>query len=51
MAVKRLNGKQFVWPKAQGVPVTLTKVQFEALFAGLDWRQLPAAATRKPVFV
>ncbi len=51
MAVKRLNGKQFVWPKAQGVPVTLTKVQFEALFAGLDWRQLPATATRKPVFV
>lgn len=51
MAVKRLNGKQFVWPKAQGAPVTLTKVQFEALFAGLDWRQLPATATRKPVFV
>lgn len=51
LIVKRLNGKPFVWPKAQGTPVTPTEVQFEALFAGNDWRQLPATSTRKPVFV
>ncbi len=51
LVMKRLNGKPFIWPKAQSTPVMLTKVQFEALFAGIDWRQLSTVATRKPEFV
>lgn len=51
LVVKRLNGKSFVWPKLQSGPTTLTKVQFEALFAGIEWRDLRTPATRKPVFV
>lgn len=49
--MKRLNGKSFVWPKKQPGPVTLTMVQFEALFSAIDWRDLSSTATRKPIFI
>lgn len=51
MLVKRLNGGQFKWPKRQTEPVVLSKVQFEALFEGIDWTQVSARKTRKPVFI
>ncbi|WP_312529545.1 IS66 family insertion sequence element accessory protein TnpB [Paracoccus sp. (in: a-proteobacteria)] len=51
MLVKRLNGGQFKWPKRQTEPVVLSKVQFEALFEGIDWTQVSARNTRKPVFI
>jgi len=51
LAMKRLHGKRFLWPKVQDGPLILTKVQFEALFAGMDWQSLPNTDTRKPVFV
>jgi transposase len=51
LAMKRLRDSRFVWPKAQSGPLTLSKPQFEALFAGLDWRSLPAPETRKPVML
>lgn len=51
LVAKRLNGKSFVWPKPQSGPTTLTKVQFEALFSGIEWRNLRSPVTRKPVFV
>jgi transposase len=51
LVMKRLNGKSFVWPKVQPRPVALSNVQFEALFSGIDWRDLSSTATRKPIFV
>ncbi len=51
LALKRLDSKRFVWPKPQSGPFVLSKPQFEAFFAGLDWRSLPAGEMRKPSFV
>jgi transposase len=51
LVLKRLEGRRFIWPKPQSGPQTLTKVQFEALFAGVDWRSLSAAAAQRPVLV
>jgi transposase len=51
LITKRLNGKRFTWPKPQAGPVTLTKVQFDALFEGIDWTKVAMASTRKPVFL
>lgn len=34
---KRLNDRRFTWPKPRPGPVTLSRVQFEALFEGIDW--------------
>ena len=51
LTMKRLNGGRFTWPKPQAGPVVLTKVQFDALFDGIDWRAGTAAAVRKPSFL
>ncbi|TDK50350.1 IS66 family insertion sequence element accessory protein TnpB [Antarcticimicrobium luteum] len=51
LIMKRLNGKRFTWPKPQSGPVTLTKVQFNALFEGIDWTKVAVSSTRKPVFI
>ncbi|MFW8636347.1 IS66 family insertion sequence element accessory protein TnpB [Cribrihabitans pelagius] len=51
LIMKRLNGKRFTWPKPQAGPVTLSKVQFDALFEGIDWTQVAASSSRKPVFL
>jgi transposase len=55
LVLKRLEDGRFVWPKPQSGlpsgPLTLSKVQFEALFAGMDWRNLPVATAQRPVLV
>ena len=37
---KRIEGRGFVWPQMRNGTIELTKVQFEALFEGLDWRSV-----------
>ena len=49
LTMKRLDGKRFVWPKAQSGPMMRNQVQFDALFAGVDWRGIAVNAPRKPV--
>lgn len=51
LVTKRLNGKRFVWPKAQDGPLVLSKVQFDALFEGIDWRAVTVVTVRKPSFL
>lgn len=40
MSYKRLEAGNFVWPKPGDAVMRLTRLQFEALFAGLDWRRI-----------
>lgn len=49
LCYKRLEQGKFAWPKVQDGMMRLTKVQFEALFEGLDWRRVMARRTRRPV--
>ncbi|MFE3836045.1 IS66 family insertion sequence element accessory protein TnpB [Pseudogemmobacter sonorensis] len=51
LVMKRLNGQRFVWPKAQAGPITLSRMQFDALFSGIDWRQVVAPEIPKPSFL
>ena len=51
LIMKRLNGGRFTWPKPQAGPVTLAKVQLDALFEGVDWTAVKAAQTHKPQFL
>jgi transposase len=51
LTMKRLNGGRFTSPKPQAGPVTLTKVQFDALFEGINWRAVKAASVPKPSFL
>ena len=51
MAYKRLEDSSFTWPAIKNGVMRLEPAQFEALFAGLDWRRVrpleiaaPAAA-------
>ena len=39
MIYKRLEQGGFAWPKVGDGVMRLSRVQFEALFAGLDWRR------------
>lgn len=39
LAVRRLNQGGFVWPQP-GVPMCLTRLQFDALVLGLPWQHL-----------
>lgn len=48
MACKRLEEKTFAWPSIKDGLMTLTLAQFEALFAGLDWRRVHSVQTRTP---
>src|SRR5690606_21050713 len=48
MAYKRLEDHTFTWPGIKDGLMTLTHAQFEALFAGLDWRRVHAVQTRTP---
>ena len=36
------------WPKPGDAVMALTKLQFQALFAGLDWRRIEAPKTCLP---
>ena len=42
MIYKRLEQGAFVWPKVGDGVMRLSRVQFEALFSGLDWRRIHA---------
>ena len=42
MAYKRLEDSSFTWPAIRDGVMTLSHAQFEALFAGLDWRRVRA---------
>nr|WP_246534663.1 IS66 family insertion sequence element accessory protein TnpB [Aliiroseovarius lamellibrachiae] len=42
MIYKRLEQGAFAWPKVSDGVMRLSRVQFEALFAGLDWRRIRA---------
>lgn len=48
MAYKRLEDHVFTWPAIRGGVMKLSHAQFEALFAGLDWRKVQAVAARPP---
>ncbi|WP_306118027.1 MULTISPECIES: IS66 family insertion sequence element accessory protein TnpB [unclassified Roseitalea] len=48
MAYKRLEEHSFTWPAVRDGLMTLTHAQFEALFAGLDWRRVRAVVARAP---
>lgn len=51
LIMKRLNGKRFVWPKANAGQITLSKVQFDALFEGISWQDITSFATHKPSII
>ena len=48
MAYKRLEEGSFTWPAIRDGIMTLSHAQFEALFAGLDWRRVRALSVRAP---
>ena len=48
MAYKRLEETTFTWPAVRDGVMTLDRAQFEALFAGLDWRRVKAPEARRP---
>lgn len=48
MAYKRLEDHTFTWPGIRDGLMTLGHAQFEALFAGLDWRRVRSVETRAP---
>ncbi|MEO1978069.1 MAG: IS66 family insertion sequence element accessory protein TnpB [Paracoccaceae bacterium] len=48
MAYKRLEESSFIWPAVRDGVMTLNRAQFEALFAGLDWRKVKALEIRRP---
>ncbi|QVQ36644.1 IS66 family insertion sequence element accessory protein TnpB [Pseudochrobactrum algeriensis] len=51
LAYKRLEAHNFSWPKIRDGLMSLNHVQFEALFAGLDWRRVRAVEIRAPITV
>jgi transposase len=48
MAYKRLEETTFTWPAIKDGLMTLNRAQFEALFAGLDWRKVRALEACRP---
>jgi len=48
MAYKRLEETTFTWPAVRDGVMTLNRAQFEALFAGLDWRKVKSLEVRQP---
>ena len=48
MAYKRLEQNAFKWPAIRDGVLRLDPTQFEALFAGLDWRRVTALETLPP---
>jgi transposase len=45
---KRLEDATFTWPAIKDGVMMLNHAQFEALFAGLDWRKVKALEARPP---
>ncbi len=48
MGYKRLEESTFTWPAIRNGAMTLNRAQFEALFAGLDWRRVRSLEARRP---
>lgn len=48
LAYKRLEEMAFTWPAIKDGVMSLHHAQFEALFAGLDWRKIKALEVRPP---
>ena len=48
MAYKRLEDATFTWPAIKDGGMMLNHAQFEALFAGLDWRRVRAIEAKAP---
>ena len=48
MTYKRLEESTFAWPAIRDGLMVLNHAQFEALFAGLDWRKVKALSARPP---
>ena len=48
MAYKRLEEHTFTWPAVKDGVIALNHAQFEALFAGLDWRRVRAVGAKAP---
>ncbi len=48
MADKRLEKSAFKWPAIRDGVLRLDPAQFEALFAGLNWRRVTTLETRPP---
>ena len=48
MIYKRLEKQGFAWPAVCDGTMHLDHAQFEALFAGLDWRRVRALSVRPP---
>ena len=51
LAYKRLEAHAFSWPGIRNGLMSLNHAQFEALFAGLDWRRVRAVEARAPITV
>jgi transposase len=51
MAYKRLEEHTFTWPGIKDGLMTLGHAQFEALFAGLDWRRVRSVEARAPTAI
>ncbi|NEY92294.1 IS66 family insertion sequence element accessory protein TnpB, partial [Tabrizicola oligotrophica] len=48
MAYKRLEEHSFTWPAVKDGLMLMNHAQFEALFAGLDWRRVPMRSCPPP---
>lgn len=48
MAYKRLEEHSFTWPAVKDGLMLMNHAQFEALFAGLDWRRVRALEAKAP---
>ena len=48
MAYKRLEEHTFTWPAVTDGLMLVNHAQFEALFAGLDWRRVRAIEAKAP---
>ena len=48
MAYKRLEEHSFTWPAVKEGLMVMNHAQFEALFAGLDWRRVRAIEAKAP---
>lgn len=48
MSYKRLEAGSFKWPKPGDAVMAITKLQFQALFAGLDWQRIIVPTTYLP---
>lgn len=51
MTYKCLEDHHFCWPEIKGGKMQITPLQFEALFAGLDWRRVTAKGSVAPMLV